>query len=160
MKLTTETWAVFLTSGIERTHMASGRIDCFLDTNVLIYAASERNRDPRRSPIARQLVLDTLFGVSGQTLAEFVAVARRKSLLADVNLDRWLAFLGACPLVFVDEAYVRTGLDLARRHGLNYYDAALLGAAERLGAPIFYTEDLNHNQSYGSVRAVNPFLEP
>jgi predicted nucleic acid-binding protein len=38
-------------------------------------------------------------------------------------------------------------------------DAALLAAAERLGAPIFCTEDLNHNQFYGSVRAVNPFLE-
>lgn len=33
------------------------------------------------------------------------------------------------------------------------------GTAERLGAPIFFTEDLNHNQVYGSVRAVNPFLD-
>ena len=37
--------------------------------------------------------------------------------------------------------------------------SAVVAAAERLGAPIFYTEDLNHNQVYGSVRAVNPFLE-
>jgi predicted nucleic acid-binding protein len=139
--------------------MASERIDCFLDTNVLIYAASERNRDPRRSPIARRLVLATFFGVSGQSLAEFVAVARKRALLADASLDRWLVFLGTCPLVPVDEAYVRAGLDLARRYQLSYYDAALLAAAERLGAPVFYTEDLNHDQLYGSVRAVNPFLE-
>jgi len=138
--------------------MANEKINCFLDTNVLIYAASERNRDPRRSPIAEQLVLGTLFGVSGQTLAEFVAVARRKSLLADASLSRWLAFLGTCPSVSVDATYVRAGLELARRFRVNYYDAALLAAAERLGAPIFYTEDLNHNQVYGSVRAVNPFL--
>ena len=50
-------------------------------------------------------------------------------------------------------------LVFARRFALSYYDAALLAAAARLGAPIFYTEDLNHNQVYGSVRAVNPFLE-
>lgn len=92
-------------------------------------------------------------------MAEFVAVARRKALLVDESVDRWLLLLGNCPLLPVDEVYVRTGLDIARRHGINYYDAALLGAAERLGAPIFYTEDLNHNQVYGSVRAVNPFLE-
>lgn len=37
--------------------------------------------------------------------------------------------------------------------------AALLAAAGRHGAPVFCTEDLDHNQIYGSVRAVNPFLE-
>ena len=138
--------------------MPTGKIDCFLDTNVLIYAASEKNRDPRRAPIAEELIARTAFGVSGQTLAEFTAVARGKSLLGDDLLDQWLVLLGTCPLVPVDEAYVRAGLDFARRHGIHYYDAALLAAAERLGAPIFYTEDLNHNQVYGSVRAVNPFL--
>lgn len=102
---------------------------------------------------------DTLFGTAGQVMAEFVAVARRKKLVGDESIDQWLIFLGTCPLVPVDDAYVRMGLDLARRYQIHYYDAALLGAAERLGASIFYTEDLNHNQIYGSVRAVNPFIE-
>lgn len=34
-----------------------------------------------------------------------------------------------------------------------------IASAERLGAPVFYTEDLNHNQHYGSIRAINPFLD-
>ena len=75
-------------------------------------------------------------------------------------LDQWLVFLGTFPFVPVDARLChRAGL--RRRAPLSefkYYDAALLAAAERLGAPIFYTEDLNHNQVYGSVRAVNPFL--
>lgn len=102
---------------------------------------------------------ETLFGTAGQVMAEFVAVARRKRLLADDSIDQWLVFLGTCPVVPVDEAYVRAGFELARRYRIHYYDAALLGAAVRLGAPVFYTEDLNHNQLYGPVRAVNPFLE-
>lgn len=104
------------------------------------------------------MVLESSFGVSGQTLAEFVSVARRKALLADISIDRWLVVLGTKPLLPVDESYVRAGYDCARRYGIDYYDAALLAAAERIGAPIFYTEDLNHNQVYGTVRAVNPFL--
>lgn len=139
--------------------MPNEKIECFLDSNVLLYAASERNRDPRRHDIAQDLVLGTLFGVSGQTLAEFANVARRKTIANDAIVDRWLAFLGMLPFIPVDQSYVAAGLALARRYRLKYYDAALLGAAERLGAPIFYTEDLNHNQVYGSVRAVNPFLE-
>ena len=138
--------------------MPNEKIECFLDSNVLLYAASERNRDPRRFDIAIELVLGTLFGVSGQSLAEFANVSRRKQLLDDVEIDQWLAFLGQLPFVPVDQAYVAAGLRMARRYQLKYYDAALLGAAERLGAPIFYTEDLNHNQIYGTVRAVNPFL--
>lgn len=138
--------------------MPNERIECFLDSNVLLYAASERTRDPRRHDIAQNLVLGTLFGVSGQTLAEFANVARRKSIAVDPVVDRWLGFLGSLPFVPVDQDYVSAGLAVARRYRLKYYDAALLAAAERLGAPVFYTEDLNHNQIYGSVRAVNPFL--
>ena len=146
------------TPGTGWMRMKSEKIDCFLDTNVLLYAASERNRDPLRAPIASELVSQSAFCVSGQTLAEFVAAGRRKKLLAEDSIDGWLVFLGSCPMVAVDDAYVRAGFDTARRFGINYYDAALLAAAERLGAPVFYTEDLNHNQVYGSVRAVNPLL--
>jgi predicted nucleic acid-binding protein len=138
--------------------MPNERIECFLDSNVLLYAASERNSDPRRHDIAQELVLGTVFGVSGQTLAEFTNVARRKSYATDPTINQWLAYLGTLPFVPVDQAYVIAGLHVARRYRLKYYDAALLAAAERLGAPIFYTEDLNHNQVYGTVRAVNPFL--
>jgi predicted nucleic acid-binding protein len=63
------------------------------------------------------------------------------------------------PLQDVDRGIVMRGIELSRTYRINYYDAALLAAAERLGAPIFYSEDLNHNQLYGPVRAVNPFLE-
>jgi predicted nucleic acid-binding protein len=138
--------------------MPNEKIECFLDSNVLLYAASERTLDPRRHDIAYELVLGTLFGVSGQTLAEFANVARRKSLANDAAVDHWMVFLGQLPFVPVDQAYVVAGLQMARRYRLKYYDAALLAAAERLGAPVFYTEDLNHNQTYGSVRAINPFL--
>jgi predicted nucleic acid-binding protein len=138
--------------------MPNEKIESFLDSNVLLYAASERSRDPRRFDIALDLVLRTMFGISGQSLAEFANVSRRKKLLEEGELDRWLLFLGTFPFVPVDQDYVAAGLAMARRYQLKYYDAALLAAAERLGAPVFYTEDLNHNQVYGSVRAVNPFL--
>ena len=139
--------------------MPSVKVECFLDTNILIYAASGRRNDPRKYRIAYGLVVDRQFAVSGQTLAEFCNVARRKAGMPDDEIEAWLQHLGELPFVPVDQPYVLAGLDAARRHRLDYYDAALLAAAERLGAPIFYTEDLNHNQVYGSVRAVNPFLE-
>ena len=35
---------------------------------------------------------------------------------------------------------------------------AIIAAAERLRARVIYSEDLNHGQTYGSVRVENPFL--
>jgi predicted nucleic acid-binding protein len=138
--------------------MPSVKIDCFLDTNVLIYAASGKSHDPRKHRIAYDLVLGRQFAVAGQTLAEFCHATRRRRLLFDEEIEGWLHYLGELPFVAVDQSYVLAGFDAARRYQLSYYDAALLAAAERIGATIFYTEDLNHNQVYGSVRAVNPFL--
>ena len=139
--------------------MPNGKIDCFLDSNILLHAAAGRSNDPRKHAISRDLVLGRNFGVSGQSLAEFTSVARRRRMLADDTLDAWLDHLGNLPLVAVDHTIVRVGLVMARRYRISYYDAALLAAAERLGAPVFFTEDLNHNQIYGSVRAINPFIE-
>jgi predicted nucleic acid-binding protein len=35
---------------------------------------------------------------------------------------------------------------------------AVVAAAEALGASTLYTEDLAHGRTYGTVRAVNPFV--
>ena len=54
------------------------RSACFLDTNVLIYAATAREDEPYKYAIAEGLVLAGSFGVSGQVLAEFFANVVRK----------------------------------------------------------------------------------
>ena len=48
-------------------------------------------------------------------------------------------------------------MDAKVRHQISYWDAAIIAAAEALGAREFYSEDLNDGQMYGSVRVVNPF---
>jgi predicted nucleic acid-binding protein len=60
--------------------------------------------------------------------------------------------------VTVDQPLIRVGIEISLRYRIDYWDGAILAAAERLGAGTLYTEDLNHGQSYGPVRVVNPFL--
>lgn len=136
-------------------------IECFLDTNVLVYAAAAKKHDPRKAAIARGIVATERFGVSAQTLAEFYnsVVTRAVVPMLIAEVDDWIERLATFPFTVVDENIVRAGIFLSRRYQIRYYDAALLAAAERLGAPVFYSEDLSHNQRYGSVRVVNPFLQ-
>ena len=69
----------------------------------------------------------------------------------------WVAELDDRPCAVIDQAIVRTAIDFSQRFKISYWDAAIIAAAERLAAPVVYSEDLNHGQTYGSVRVVNPF---
>jgi predicted nucleic acid-binding protein len=132
---------------------------CFLDTNVLIYAIAGRTDDPRKHSIALDLFRNAPFGLSGQVLAEFTSVVGKRfgDVVTATELDSWLEELSQFPLVPVDAEVVRGGLFFSRRYQISYFDAALIAAAERLGATILYTEDLRHEQFYGPVQVINPF---
>ena len=133
--------------------------EAMLDTNVLVYAASQLPEDVAKAAVARDLLLRQGIGLSAQVLQEFIVVSTRKvrkPWSIDDALD-WVETLEDYPCLPVDAALVRYGAELAVRYVVSYWDGAILAAAHRLGAPILYTEDLNHNQLYGSVRVVNPF---
>ena len=137
------------------------RNDCFLDTNILIYAAAGKDDEPDKYRIAEEIVRSANFCLSAQVLAEFYVNILRKPLHpppAD-EVDRWIAHLQAFPVASVDAELVRAGILVSRRFRIGYWDAALLAAADFLGAEVLYSEDFSHGQKYGSVRVVNPFLQ-
>jgi predicted nucleic acid-binding protein len=134
--------------------------ECFLDTNVLVYAAIGRYSEPEKYARAREVIENTHFGISGQVLAEFYVNATKKSdvpLTSEQAYD-WIEKLRDRPCAAMDHELVTNAIRYSGRYQTSYWDAALIAAAERLGAPILYTEDLNHGQSYGPVKVINPFL--
>lgn len=134
-------------------------VEAVLDTNVLVYAASTAPAEAAKAKVAEALLGTGKVGISGQVLQEFFVTVTRKGavpMTADEALD-WIETLEDLPCVPVDPPLVRLGIDIARRYQISYWDAAVVAATQRLGAPILYTEDLNHGQTYGSVRVVNPF---
>ena len=132
---------------------------CFFDTNVLVYAASRLPEDRGKAGAARSVLQTPGIGLSTQVMQEFLSVTTRKVRQVwslDDALD-WIEALENFPCIPIDPALVRQGAEIAIRHHLSYWDGAILAAAHRLGASTLYTEDLNHDQTYGSVRVVNPF---
>jgi predicted nucleic acid-binding protein len=136
-------------------------VDCFLDTNILVYASSSSEADAPKSAKALGLVQQADFGLSAQVLQEFyVTVTRkiRKPLspeLAVALMDEYRVF----PMVPTDYPLIVAAIELSLRYGISYWDGAIVAAAEALEAHTLYTEDLSHGQHYGRVRALNPFLE-
>ncbi len=131
----------------------------FLDTNILIYAASKE--DAKKRKIATNLIEGVEFGISAQVLAEFYnsATIKMRRPLTEDQAEEWVSLLVQQRCLAVDAGIVKSGIRISRRYGISYWDGAIVAAAEALGAPVLYTEDLNHGQAYGTVTAINPFLD-
>ena len=134
--------------------------EVFLDTDILLYAALGREYAGPRWERAREIVLTEDYCTSGQVLAEFYNTATRKGAtpLTPDKAREWVRIVAMKPCQPVTPEVVLAGIDHASRYQLSYWDGAIIAAAERLGAKVVYSEDLNHGQTYGSVRVENPFL--
>lgn len=136
------------------------RAECFLDTNILVYAASSSGSEAPKRARAIKLIQEADFGLSAQVLQEFYVTVTRKferplsPQAATALMEAYRVF----PTVPTDYPLIVAAVELSLRHRISYWDAAVIAAAEALRATVIYTEDLNHGQLYGSVRAVNPFV--
>lgn len=136
-------------------------VEAFLDSNILIYAASKDLADAQKATRASRLIMETNFGVSLQVAQEFYHNARTKARLA-IKADQAetiISLLLARPLVVSDAALFASALKLCERYQLRYWDAAIVAAAIRIEAPVLYSEDLSDGQEYDGVRVINPFAQ-
>jgi predicted nucleic acid-binding protein len=135
------------------------RVEAFLDTSVLVYAAAGRDGEEGKRRRALELIESGEFGISAQVMQEFYVTVTRKTrvpltaIQALDWIDQWLAF----PCHPLDDQLVRIAISHSERFRISCWDAAILSAAEALGAEVVYSEDLNAGQLYGAVRVVNPF---
>lgn len=135
--------------------------DVMLDTNVVVYAASTLPEDAAKRDRALALIDTAPLGLSAQVLQEFYVTVTRNARppLSDAEAIDWIESLTAFPCVPTDASLVLTAAETAARHRISYWDAAVIVAAERLGAATLYSEDLGDGQRYGTVTVINPFRE-
>jgi predicted nucleic acid-binding protein len=134
----------------------------FCDTNVLAYAFGP-SRDPRH-PVAERLVRDLALADGGaaseQVLQELYVVLTRKlrpprsaseaRAVIDGLVNNWTIFAP-------DSGDVLDAIDNSTRWQVSFWDAMLLTAANKLGAGVLWSEDLNDGQTYGQTTVRNPF---
>jgi predicted nucleic acid-binding protein len=135
--------------------------NAFVDTNVLLYAASGRPDDVSKTDRARGLINDVSVCISFQVLQEFYtnAISPRKLNLSPSEAAKWCSAWMQFPVATLGlDTFVST-LELAHRYRISNWDAAILAAAAQMGCHIVYSEDLSHGQEYDGIVVENPFLE-
>ncbi len=132
----------------------------FFDTNILIYAVDPRN--PRKQKIASELLAHAMDvnhdgGISIQVLSEFANTLLRKFNLPEERVEAYVSFFYPLLMTEVTIDMVRSALYVEKEYGIQYYDALIVAAAERLGCHEIVTEDLNAGQMYRGMVVINPF---
>jgi len=131
----------------------------FIDTNILLYAASSAKSEQHKRIKARELLAMEGGGLSVQVQAEFYVNATTKFKQPHDKVVRILESLDSYPVLAVTESAFWAALQIKDRYRLSYWDSAIIAAAVELGCHSVYSEDLNHGQSYAGVRVINPFVE-
>ena len=127
----------------------------FFDTNILVYAfLGSEKRGAALSLLAEGGI------ISNQVINEFTNVARKKRGRAWSEIAAAIAVIRAhfddIALVTLDTH--QAALDLASQHGLNFYDALIVATAIEADCDILFSEDLQHDRSFGKLIIRNPLL--
>lgn len=139
-----------------------------VDTNVLVYRFDPRF--PRKQEIATRIlrrgVAEEGVRVPHQAVVEFVWVVTRpldngKPLLPVEDARREAEeLLTQFDVLYPSDSLARTAIRGWAAYQLGWFDAHLWAYAQEYGLDELISEDFQHDRLYGTVRAVNPFLEP
>ena len=132
----------------------------FIDTNILLYSISQHAAESRKRDIAVALLDRNDLALSVQVLQEFYVQAtratRRDALPHDLAaglVRTWLRFRVQETTV----AVLLGALEIRARHGLSYWDAAIVAAARALGCRQLLSEDMSHGREVEGVLITDPF---
>jgi len=136
-------------------------IEAFIDTNILIYAVAADDVEPEKSKVARALLLEHHWAWSVQVAQEFyVNVTRERhgeQPLSHKEACMWIQAWDHKPMQENTKGCLAKALEWKDRFQLSLWDANILAASSIAGAPLVFTEDLNHRQKFEDVQVINPF---
>jgi predicted nucleic acid-binding protein len=139
--------------------------DCFIDTNVWVYALLEAKNDDGKQQTAlkllRTLPVSVATYVSAQVINEFHWTLTRKYRLdEEVVHDKAINGIAAFATAVIP-LELRTYLeasDIRKRYNFSFWDSLIVASALQAGCTTLYTEDLNHAMIVDKkLHIVNPF---
>ena len=95
--------------------------------------------------------------ISTQVLIELFHTLTRKQKVPPALAQSLVLGFAEWPVISSDAAPVAAAIDKSLHWQLSIWDAMVVEAALRSGAPTLYTEDLNAGQRFGSLTVVNSF---
>lgn len=133
----------------------------FVDTNVLVYArdAGEPEKRPKAEAWIAHLWRAGTGRLSVQVLREFyvTVTARLDAAVALAEARRDVRDLLAWRRDIQESSLVEVAWRIEDRHKVHWWDALIVGAAQRLGCRYLLSEDFSAGAKFDDLEVVNPF---
>lgn len=133
----------------------------FVDTNMLIYANddSDREKHERASQLINGLWETNQGCLSMQVLQEFYVTVTRKipQPYTPEKAAEVIKTLSSWRVHSPTANDIQKAIQLQTRYQISFWDAMILNSAVSLGCDVLWSEDLNAGQVYDGVLLSNPF---
>lgn len=134
-----------------------------IDTNILVYSidCTEPDKQAKAREVLRRLLESSKTVLLWQVVGEYLNCLRRfagagRFPAAEID-DEILDWLDVFPLFLPTQGIIKHSLALTSRYSLSHWDSMLLAACIEAGVETLYSEDLDAETKYDSVRVINPF---
>ncbi len=130
---------------------------CFVDSNVWLYAVIESPESAAKSATARSLVTERRIVIT-QVVNEVCVNLLRKARRSEDEIRQTVkAFYSQHRVVPIDEATMLAASELREAYSLSYWGLIVVSALEA-GATVLYSEDMHHDLWINArLRIINPF---
>jgi len=132
----------------------------FVDTNILLYAASTAREEQPKARIALAILEKEDLALSIQVLQEFYVQAMRRDKAGRLSHEQATLLIESFLRYPVQEttlALMAASLATRKRFDISYWDCAIIEAARAQGCTTVLSEDLSGGRNYDGVVVRNPF---
>jgi len=131
----------------------------FFDTNILVYAydvSAGAKREKALKLLEMAWNKPEKAAISAQVLQEFYVTLVKRGLDTYEAL-RIVEDYAQWEVVTNDALLTLQAIKNSLRFRISFWDGLIIAAADKAGADIVYSEDLNHSQKYSGLAVINPF---
>ena len=140
--------------------MPNGKMSCFADTNLIVYTIDPNEPRKRRQAkdfLNRIIDLHTLV-LSPQSLNECYRVVTERRGLMPIDKARLFVYslTEFCTAAY-DFDVTKVAWRIQDRYAFGWWDCMLLASASLARCDLFFSEDMQHEQTVEGLTILNPF---
>ena len=136
--------------------------NCFVDTNILVYARD--SSEPEKQVLAEQWLTQLwqheLGRISTQVMNEYYVTVTQK-LKPGLTIEQARSDLRALAVwqpLDISLTLIESAWDIQDQYAYSWWDTLIISSALFLDCRYLLSEDMQHEQSIGKLSIINPFL--
>lgn len=137
-------------------------VNCFVDTNILVYArdSSEVDKQAKAKQWLTHLWKNESGRISVQVMNEYYVTVTQK-LNPGLSREQARADLRALTVwqpLEISTTLIESAWEIQDQYGYSWWDTLVITAALFLDCRYLLSEDMQHEQHIGNLTIINPFL--